>query len=312
MRLARALFVLILVASLFANVIMYMRWSGKRPIFSVNGQGVSKRDFDNYLEDRVGPQSKIELVQEMMIEQEATKQGVLPSEQEAKDAVDELRQTSWQFANQLMAHPWAILDAERKAKLQLAEKRLLTKDIQVTPEETQEEYNQHPWSFDTPNKAQVELAAIMDPSHTNDVKELMDKQISPEVIMRQLTRKVVVFLGDGYKLTLEQPFGTKTNAPLFAMKPNEVRVLKPDPPLLQSGVKQIVVRMLQTTPGHKADFNDPKTKENLRLAVALKRAAPWSEYLSKLWASTDFQSDDPNDKRYIEQAWWPERAQAGK
>lgn len=308
MRLARALIVVILIVSLFANFVMYVKWSGKRPIFSVNGKGVSKRDFDNFIEDRVGPQYKVDLVREMMIEQAAEKEGVLPSDAEVKDLLDEDRQSDWLFDFKAQQQPWQVIDAQRQLKLNLALKRLLTKGIQVLPEQIQEEYNRQPSAYDEPNKAQVQLAAVLDPSQTQNVKDLLDKQISPTVIMRQLTPKVVVFLGDDYKLVLKQPYGTKVNSEIFSMKPNQVKDIPPDQSLASVGAKRVVVRLIQITPGHKADLNDPKVKEKISTNVAMQRAVPVSEMLSKLWADANFTSEDPNDKRMIERVLFPQRA----
>lgn len=310
MRFARVLIVVVLIVSLFGNFVMYMKWSGKRPIFTVNGQPVSKRDFQNYVEMRAGPQAKVDMVQELLVRQAAQKEGVTPSDKEINDLIDEQKEKDWQFAQQLATKPGALMDANRMIFMGLAKQRLLTKGITVTPEQIQEEYKSHPFAYDAPNKARVELAVILDGSRTNDVKELLQKPVNPTVIMQQLSRKAVVFLGDQNKLTITQPFGTQQNAAIFKMKPNDVIVLPPDPGLARQGAKAMVIRMIEITPGHKADLNDPKTKEKITTQVALRSAKPWQEYLSKLWADANFQSEDPSDKKMIERAWFPDRASA--
>lgn len=310
MRFARVLIVVVLIVSLFGNFVMYMKWSGKRPIFTVNGQPVSKRDFQNYIEMRDGAQAKVDMVQEMLIRQAAQKEGVAPADKEINDLIAERKEKDWQFAQQLATKPGALIDAHRVFFLLLARQRLLTKGVTVTPEQIQDEYKSRPPVYDTPNKARVELAIMLDASRTKDVQELLQKPVNPTVIMQQLSRKAVVFLGDQNKLTLTQLFGTKQNAPIFTMKPNEVKVLPADANLARQGAKAMVVRMIEITPGHKADLNDPKTKETITTQVALRSAKPWQEYLSQLWADANFQSEDPSDKKMIERAWFPERAAA--
>ncbi len=308
MRFLRVLIVVALIVSLFGNFVMYMKWSGKRPIFSVNGQGVSKRDLDNYLEVLVGPSIKAKFVQNMLIEQEAKKQGVLPDAKEVEEAINEQKETNWQFAREIQMKPWMLDEAKNNQQRALAQVRLLTKGIEVRPEQIQEEYRAHPERYDTPNKAVTQFAAILDPSRATDIKELLEKPVDPPVIMRQMP-KAAAFLGNDYKLTITQAYGTKQNQVIFSMKPNQVKIIPADASWQRIGAKALVVRVLKFIPGHKADLNDPKTKERISLAVAARSAKPWQEYLAKLWADTKFECEDPNDRKIVEALFFPDRMQ---
>lgn len=308
MRLVKALVVVALVISLATNGIMYLKWSGKRPIFSVNGEGVSKRDFTNWLEMRNGQQLKADLVQQMIIEQAARKQGVYPSDKEVEEEYENQRDTSYAIARQVEQKPWLVDEYKRNIRLTFARVRLLTKGIPVTPEQIAAEYNSHPAAFDTPSKAHVQFAAVLDASQSEQIKALMAKKVEPTVIQTSL-KGSVVFLGYNYKLEMVQRPG---NEPVFSMQKDEVKVVPAPPDLARQGVKAIVLRMLDTEPGKKADLNDPKTKERITWQVAMRQAKPWQEYLATLWADTNFWSDNPDDKRVVEAFFFPDKARSAQ
>jgi hypothetical protein len=309
MRLIKVLAVVVAVVSLFGNFVMYMQSSGRRAIMSVNGEGVSKRDLDNYLELRVGPQVKAELVQQMLIDQEAKKLNVMPSDKELQDLFTDARDGNWQIAREIQQKPWLADDVKKKIRLQVEQNRLLTHDVPVTDEMRKDEYDRAPARYDTPTKAHTQCALILDPSITRDVVELLQRPVNPQVIMSQEKEKVV-FIGYDNRLTVMQPLGdTKANSAVMSMEPGQVKALPPGE-FARLGAKAVVVRMIDKTPGKKADLNDPKTKEALTLAVASQRSKPWQEYLASLWANTKFECEDANDRRIVEFSLFPERARA--
>ena len=89
------------------------------------------------------------------------------------------------------------------------------------------------------------------------------------------------------------------------MKPGEVKQLPLTRDIAQIGGKALVFKMLEIIPGKKADLNDPKVRENLRNIIAQKRAKPFEEILSGIWGKSDFQSDNPDDKKQIEMMLFP-------
>jgi hypothetical protein len=249
------------------------------------------------------------LVERALVEQEARKQNVLPTDQEVEETFNEARDVDLGFAQRMNLYPWLAADAKNNIRTQLAERRLMTKDVPVSDDDIRSEYEQHHAAYDTPNKAITELAAITDASHVEDVKALLDKQISPAAIMEQFKGRVV-FLGTDNKFTIRQPYGTKENSAVFVMKPNEVKVLPPPPAFQRMGARALVLRLIQIVPGKKADLNDPKTKEKIRMNVALRRARPQQEILSSLWANAKMEFEDQNDRRNIERVLFPDRARA--
>lgn len=311
MRIVRVLLIVALIISVLGNVILWAKYGNRRSVVTVNGTGISKRDIDDYLLQQAGPNVKATMVQRMLVEQEAKAKGVLPSQADIDEEFNLQKEMDFRFAQQVNANPWVAGESKRQLGERIAKIRLLTKDVPVADEEIKEEYAGAATRYDTPNKAKVHLAVITDPSKVNEIKQLMTSNppVSPTVIMQQY-RTAVAFLGDENKFTVAQPFGTLQSKEVFAIKPNEVKVFPPGE-FAKMGAKAILIRMLEVTPGKKADLNDPKTKEKVRIQVAARRAKPWQEYFSTLWANSKVTTENPQDLKNMEMIYFPERARDG-
>lgn len=309
MRLLRPLIVVVLILSLVFNVVLFMRYRNKKTIFTLNSEPVTRADMDDYLEKQFGPTYKAMMAQRLLIDQEARRKGVAPSETEINDEFTLKKELDWQFASRIATSPWLADESREEIKQQLEQQKLLAQDISVTEEEVREEYNAHPALYDTPAKAHTEVAAVLNEIHLEDIRKLMEqneKPIGPKAIMQMYPREVV-FIGDDDKFTFVQAYNTEMNKDVFSMAPHEVKVMLPGD-LGQQGARRLVVKMLDVTPGKKADLNDPKTLNRIKMNVALRRTRPASEMLANLWANARFESADQGDKAQIERMFFPEQA----
>ncbi|MCW3095043.1 MAG: hypothetical protein JWL77_661 [Chthonomonadaceae bacterium] len=313
MRLLRPLIVVVLILSLVFNVVLWMRYRNKKTIFTLNSEAVTRADMDDYLEKQFGPTYKAMMAQRLLLDQEARKKGIAPSETEINDEFALKKELDWQFASRIATSPWLADESREEIKQQLEQQKLLAQDISVTEEEVREEYNAHPALYDTPAKAHTEVAAVLNEIHLEDIRRLMeqaDKPVGPRTIMQMYPREVV-FIGDDDKFTFVQAYNTEMNKDVFTMGPHEVKVMLPGD-LGQQGARRLVVKMLDIAPGKKADLNDPKTLNRIKMNVALRRTRPASEMLANLWANAQFQSADPGDKAQIERMFFPEQARTSK
>jgi len=313
MRLLRPLIVVVLIISIIANAVLWKAYSAKKTIFTLNGESVTRKDMDNYLEKQFGPTYKAMMAQRLLLDQEARKKGVAPSETEINDEFALKKELDWQFASRIATSPWLADESRQEIKQQLEQQKLLAADISVTEEEVREEYNAHPALYDTPAKAHTEVAAVLNDIHLEDIRKLMaatDKPVGPRAIM-QAYPKEVVFIGDDDKFTFVQAYNTEMNKDVFTMGPHDVKVMLPGD-LGQQGARHLVVKMLDIAPGKKADLNDPKTLNRIKMNVALRRTRPASEMLAQYWANAQFTSDEPGDKAQIERMFFPEQSRAQK
>ena len=286
-----------------------MRYRNKKTIFTLNGESVTRSDMDDYLEKQFGPTYKAMMAQRLLIDQEARRKGLAPSETEINDEFGLKKELDWQFASRIATSPWLSDESRQEIKQQLEQQKLLAQDITVTEEEVREEYNAHPALYDAPAKAHTEVAAVLNEIHLEDIRKLMaqtDKPVGPRQIMQMYPREVV-FIGDDDKFTFVQAYNTEMNKDVFTMGPHDVKVMLPGD-LGQQGARRLVVKMLDITPGKKADLNDPKTLNRIKMNVALRRTRPASEMLAGLWASSSFQSADQGDRAQIERMFFPDQA----
>jgi hypothetical protein len=315
MRPAKLIIGFLLLVSLAGNVILYVKFRSRRPVIKVNGDVIAKKDITDYLEQQAGPNVKALLVERLLIQRDAQKQNLWPTEAEVNDTYSQKKELDWQFARRVNTNPWVEIEEKNVIQYDMARQRLLAKESPVDDAQMTEEYNQNKAVYDTPSKAKVHLAVLFKKAPLNDVRSMMEKN-SPQVAPSEMTRSFagqVVFLGDRDVFTVVQPFGQKPVTSqfqdVFNMKPGEVREF-PAEELRSLGAQTILVRMVEIVPGKAADLNDPKVREKLRIAASLRRSKPWQEYLVKLWGGATFESVEPADRNYIELVFFPDRAAA--
>ena len=306
MKALKSLIYVVLIGSLILNVVLYGK-TRKRAVISVNTQGISQKDIDNYLERQAGQPVKAIMVEKALVEQAAKKNGVEPTQEEVDAAYNEQKELNWQVAREVMIYPFAADKRKDIIRLDMMQKNLRYKEVPITDEEIKEEYNANPGNYDAFEKAKTNFCVVLKDGDIAEIKSMMEKNTQPSVLTAQ-KRNQVVFLGDNYVYTIPRIFGDKKPNPIFNLKPGGVLQAAAPPELQKLGGKAIIIRLDHLEPGKKADLNDPKTKKKIHDALAEKRAAPWKEYLNKLWADMKFESEEPNDKKYIESLLFPEKA----
>jgi len=306
----RTVLIVALIVSLFANLFMYQRYRNRRVYMTVNKHSVTQQDIYDYLVQDKGPVVKLVLTERYMLDDEAKKHNLVPTAAEVQDRLNEERERNWQFARQMTTNPWMDEEYKNRFRQEIETARLLTNDIPVSEDQINEEYATRPQLYDTPAKAYCNLALLKSTSNLDNVKLLLEKGISPITIAGNYPNEVI-FLGDNVLGTQSnififfQPLGSQQNQAIFSLKPDEVKEMPPDE-FAREGIAKLLVRMVKLEPGKKANLKDPKTHEKLRQAVAIKRSLPLQQYLMKLWGNTEFTSEDPNDKKYIERMLAPD------
>lgn len=297
----------LLVVSVLFNVVLFMKWNRRRPVLTVNGQGISKNDIDNYLEQHAGPDVKAVLIERLLVDQEARRLGVAPTNKDVDDEFGRTRQASWEYALDVARKPWMADEMKNELREQVEKQRIEFHGAQVAPDEIEAEYRAHPEKYDTPDRAFTELAILRDTTHLDAIKQLMEKTdppVSPDVISQQYPE--ATFLGDKAVFVIARPRGSRQISDIFNLKPGDVREISPGA-FTGAGARAILVRMNRVEPGSPADLRSPVTHEKLFDAVAVQRSRPWEECLAQIWANSKFQSDDPADKAIVEQDLFPDR-----
>jgi hypothetical protein len=310
MRAAKPLIGIVLGVSVLLNAVLIVKIRGRRAVMQVDGVSVSRNDMNRALELEFGPQYKANLVARVLLSKEAVKHRVEPTDAEINEQFEFQKELDWAYAQRLMRAPWLAEEAKAEIKMQIEENRLLTEGIEVSDDEIRTEYQQNHSQYDTPTKAKCAVAVVLTDSRIEDVRRMLVSQnppYSPAKIMENYPREVV-FLGDNYRFTFAQPFGTDYNSALFKMELKTVKVENPPADLARQGARKVLIRVDEIVPGHRADLTDPAVLKKIKINVARRRARPSSELMSELWQKANLVFDDPADKTNIERVLFPDKA----
>jgi hypothetical protein len=325
MRYLTPVLIVLLLVSVIANGVMYLKFRSHRAILTVNGVGLSKYDLDTYLETIYGVDYKAVFTRRTLIHQAAVKNNLAPTDSEVNEKFQEAKQVNWQYASTMNNNPWLADEGRRSIQEQLELNRLRAKDIPITEDEVKDEYKLQPAMYDTPSKAEAEVALLKNGIHTDAIVDMISQTpaVKPAAIVSSY-RGDVRFLGDNNVYTFIQHFGTPEQGMVFGMKPGEVKKMPAPAEVRSAGYTMMVVRLNKITPGHKAEWTDPKvapndprikdykaTQEALRLTVALKRANPPDEFIRSLLQSAKIEAEDPVDIDNIKLKLLPPVDQSG-
>src|SRR5579871_1472431 len=131
MRFLRVLLPAILVISLAANLFMWQRWRKTRRVMSINGQEITEKDVTDYLQQQKGMAVKGELTVRILVDQQAKKFNLVPTQAEIDEKFSERKELNDQYARTMSVEPWLEAEGKNQIRIQLEEARLLTKDVPV-------------------------------------------------------------------------------------------------------------------------------------------------------------------------------------
>src|SRR6478609_8664383 len=113
MRYLTPVLIVLLLVSLIANGVMYLKFRSHRAILSVNDKGLSKYDMDSYLESIYGVDYKALFVARTLIHDAAVKAGLAATPDEINKKFREAKELQWTYASTMNNNPW-LADEARK------------------------------------------------------------------------------------------------------------------------------------------------------------------------------------------------------
>ena len=158
--------IVVLMISLIANAVMFLKWRSGRPILSVNGSHMSKNDLDVYLESIYGIDYKANFVRRTIVHDAAEKLKKAMTPEEVNQKFQEAKKMQWTYANTVNSSPWLAEEARRTIQEQMELARICANEVPVTPDDVRDEYNLNPAKYDTPSQAETEVALLKNGPHT--------------------------------------------------------------------------------------------------------------------------------------------------
>lgn len=297
MRIVRGLVIVVLILSLAANAIMYMRYARGRTILRINDHVITTKDFNAFMSMRWGVEAMANMVQQDLPVQACQKAGIKLDMSEIDQRINAMKEANPNIATQFRREPYREEDYRKLLTAALALDELRAKDVTVTEDEVRDYFNQNPGKWDTPDKLEIQAVICKDNDTATRAMQLLKSGVSDMAVVQQqldprgATARV---LGIDGKVVVSKPVGKPSPNPeinkLFAMKDGDVGRMD-SPRAIE------VVRRVRLIPGKVATLADvrPKVERELKLT----RALPPKEVLRKLWDSARIETDDPRAKEEI-------------
>ena len=197
---ARLLAVIALL-SLTANVLAYFRYTTSRPMVTVGGEAISRKQYQDQLEHRAGQEVLNKMVFTKLVAQAAARANVAPS---PKD-VDERLAVIQRQAPQLLA-PYAG-DAAKMAEFRedlstnMALENVRIKDVALSPADVAAYYARHKGDFALPQQIKTATVVTENSVDAATAEDLLRQHQPYDVIGRQPHLRVVGV--NGYNPPLE-------------------------------------------------------------------------------------------------------------
>jgi len=322
-RFLKALFVIVAVGSIAANVFLYYRTEKLRPQMKINGRVVTRKEYHDWLEQHYGTELMALMIKRNLILSAAEKAGVEPASQEVDQQLKDYMELKPQSTLLFQTMPWKKKDLRDQLEMDMALVNLTTKGLKVSEEELKGFFNVASSKWDVPTKLYTKMIKCQDADTAQKVFDVMQKLVKPDSndskgrkkftvgdavgIAQQFAPKAEAVWGDG-KWVLWKPWNRTSGDMLIdqvnLMKPGEVKSL----PFPNGGGAMLVVVLEAAEIGSGAKMDDPLIRKKVERDFKMTRSIPGQEVLRNLWDAADLEVEPAALKQSIERILLPERA----
>lgn len=287
------LFLLCFVAagSLVANVLLYNRYSAKRPLIRVGPEAITRKDYQDAVDYKYayGKEAMTKLVFAKMIMQAAAKAGVTPTESDINKRFAELKQAYPRPVQQAEADSTRLAELRRDIAADLAFENLRTRDVKVSDTEAQNFYDANKAALTTPAQTSGLVVLAKNEVDAGTAAEMMRRRMSADVIAQQPRLGVVGLHGFNPDLS-ELPVETtkRIQNAVFSTKPGGV-ITVPFP--FQGKSLFLIYRADKKTAPSVPTL--PQVKAKIVRLLKLQKAVPQNVVLAKIYkdANVSFETD---------------------
>jgi len=210
----------LLLASLAGNVLAYFRYSGSRPLITVNGVAITRKQ----LQDRVDFTYAKPLLQSMiwnvLINQAAQNANVEPTDQDVANAVAEIDRSDPQVIDNAKRSDPSLTIFKDSLKTDIALRNLRIQGITASPSEIQQYYNTHLSQFKLPLQTTTILVLANNKIDADTAYRLLQNGVSSDIIAQQPGLGVV-----GVNVSLNQQLPASVSQQVFQMHPGDVKII---------------------------------------------------------------------------------------
>ncbi len=272
-------------ASIIVNILLFFRYSSSRPIVTVGGTAVTKKQFQDQMEHDDGQAVLTKLVFTALVTQAASRAGVLPTDADVEDRMAGLARQAPQVLAPYSRDPVKMTQFRQDLQTNMALENLRIQDVALSPAQIAGYYAQHKTDFALPQQTLTATVVTQNSVAAATAADLLRQGDPADVIGRQPGLRVVGIGGyDPDLATLPPAVKQETSAWAQGAKVGAVKTF-------QAGAYFLTFRVSQRRPGVIPAFADvrPAVERAARLALAPSQ----TEELARLYHSSrpEFNSD---------------------
>ncbi len=271
--------------SVIVNVLLFFRYSSTRPIVTVGGTTVTRKQFQDQLEHDAGQAVLTKLVFTALVTQAATRAGVLPTSSDVEDQMQALARKAPQVLAPYSGDPVRLAQFRQDLATNMALDNLRIQGVALSPAQISAYYAQHQNDFALPPQAKTTVVVTRNGVDTATAADLLRQNDPPDVIARQPGLRVVGI--GGYNPDLGTlPVGLKKETTDWATHA-KVGVVKS----FQAGAFYLTFRVTGSQPAVVPPLS--QVRGQVEQAARLALAPPPMEEMARLYQSAkpSFNSD---------------------
>ena len=279
------LLAVIAIASIIVNVLLFLRYSTSRPVVTVGGTAITKKQFQDQLEHDDGQPALTRLVFAALVSQAASRAGVLPTEADVDDRLQALARQAPQVLVPYSHDSVKMAEFRQDLSTNMALENLRIQDVALSPAQIAGFYAQHKSDFALPQQTVTTTVVTQNSVDAATAAELLRQNAQPDVLGRQRGLRVVGI--GGYNPDLQTlPPSVKQETSAWAQSA-QVGAIK----TFQAGAYFLTFRVTQRRPGVVPPFSEVRGSVEREARLALAPSQP--EELARLYrqAKPEFNSD---------------------
>ena len=220
--------VVIAVASIAGNVLLYQRYSTNRPLVRVGGDAITKKQYQDAVDYQTQGGVLKKMVYADLINQAAAKAGVTPKPSDIDRRIELIQRTKPETL--IAADQDAAKMAEIRADLKtdLALDNLRAQGIKASDAQIADFYNKHKQAFALPTQIQTTLVIAENPVDAATAAELLRQKTPVDIIARQPRLHVAGrdgFNGNSFYSALPSGVGQEISNQVYSMKAGDVKTI---------------------------------------------------------------------------------------
>ncbi len=207
----------IAVLSVIGNVIQYLHYSTSRPLVTVGGDVITKKQYLDELEHQSGQQVLSKLVIDKLVAQAAARDGVTPTAQDVDTQIKEIERRAPQMLAPYLQNPVKMAEVRQDLQTSIALENLRIKDVALTPADVAAFYARNKAKFVLPQQVQATTVVTHNSVDAATADDLLRQKTPPDVLARQPRLQVVG--ANGYNPDMSTlPLATRQQISAFVNK----------------------------------------------------------------------------------------------